>query len=234
MKNAISADHERACAVGPRLRRPHRSRVRFSRAGHGAAARGRGPPPAVSLVGLGVGVGRVDEQRHEGRHRDQLVQQLQPLRPQLHVQGGRAREVRARPVQAGDKSKLDRVATDHEDDRNRRVAAFAASAEGIPPVRQSRPPDDEPDRLPMPAADRIGPPPSDIRSRHCGPQHSRSRPGLAGTRANGGRRSGESLLRNPITGIAGCCARAASGQAAAPPSRVMNSRRLTRSPRRRC
>src|SRR6516165_2249767 len=32
--------------------------------------------------------------------------------------------------------------------------------------------------------------------------------------------------RNPIIGIAGCCARAASGHAAAPPSKVMNSRRL--------
>ena len=32
--------------------------------------------------------------------------------------------------------------------------------------------------------------------------------------------------RNPITGIAGCCARAASGHAAAaPPRSVMNSRR---------
>src|SRR5262245_12911373 len=42
------------------------------------------------------------------------------------------------------------------------------------------------------------------------------------------------LLRNPITGIAGCCARAASGHAAAvPPSSVMNVRRLIRSPRRR-
>ena len=41
-------------------------------------------------------------------------------------------------------------------------------------------------------------------------------------------------FRNPITGIAGCCARAASGQAAAAlPSSVMNSRRFTRSPRRR-
>ena len=40
--------------------------------------------------------------------------------------------------------------------------------------------------------------------------------------------SGDALLRNPITGIAGCCACAASGQAAAaPPSSVMNSRRLT-------
>ena len=34
-------------------------------------------------------------------------------------------------------------------------------------------------------------------------------------------------LRNPTTGIAACCARAATGQAAAaPPSNVMNSRRL--------
>ena len=42
---------------------------------------------------------------------------------------------------------------------------------------------------------------------------------------------GERLLRNPITGIAGCCARAASGHAAAaPPSSVMNSRRLMLSP----
>src|SRR5262245_55694644 len=39
--------------------------------------------------------------------------------------------------------------------------------------------------------------------------------------------SSDVLLRNPITGIVGCCARAASGHAAAaPPSSVMNSRRL--------
>src|SRR6516162_1601923 len=48
----------------------------------------------------------------------------------------------------------------------------------------------------------------------------------------------ELLFRNPTTGIAGCCARAASGHAAAPPpSSVMNSRRfifaVIRSPRRR-
>jgi hypothetical protein len=34
------------------------------------------------------------------------------------------------------------------------------------------------------------------------------------------------LLRTPITGIAGCCAFAASGHAAAPPSIVMNVRRF--------
>src|SRR5262249_21101505 len=45
--------------------------------------------------------------------------------------------------------------------------------------------------------------------------------------------SDDTPLRNPITGIAGCCARAASGHAAAPPSSVMNSRRFIRGPRRR-
>jgi hypothetical protein len=41
-------------------------------------------------------------------------------------------------------------------------------------------------------------------------------------------------LRKPITGIAGCCARAPSGQATAPlPKSVMNSRRFTQSTRRR-
>src|SRR5262249_34144476 len=47
--------------------------------------------------------------------------------------------------------------------------------------------------------------------------------------------SGDLLLRYPITGIAGGCARAVSGHAAAaPPSSVMKSRRaIIRSPRRR-
>ena len=41
---------------------------------------------------------------------------------------------------------------------------------------------------------------------------------------------GDRVLRNPITGIAGCCARAASGHAAAVPISVMNSRRLIAAP----
>jgi hypothetical protein len=41
-------------------------------------------------------------------------------------------------------------------------------------------------------------------------------------------------LRNPIAGIARCCASATSGHVTTvPPRSVMNSRRLTRSPRRR-
>jgi CheY-like chemotaxis protein len=50
---------------------------------------------------------------------------------------------------------------------------------------------------------------------------------------NGAESPGVVILTNPITGIA-CCARAASGHAAAaPPSSVMNSRRFIQSPRRR-
>src|SRR5262245_23623652 len=61
---------------------------------------------------------------------------------------------------------------------------------------------------------------------------------LRNATTNGANDSADALLRNPITGIAGCCARAASGHvAAAPPSRPMNSRRfifaVIRSPRRR-
>src|SRR5262249_36489385 len=41
----------------------------------------------------------------------------------------------------------------------------------------------------------------------------------------------EAASRSPITGIGCCCARAASGHAAAPPTSVMNSRRLIVAPR---
>jgi hypothetical protein len=39
--------------------------------------------------------------------------------------------------------------------------------------------------------------------------------------------SGDAKLRNPITGVVACCARAESGHATAPPSSVMNSRLLS-------
>jgi hypothetical protein len=39
-------------------------------------------------------------------------------------------------------------------------------------------------------------------------------------------RAAKKPLSNPITGIAGYCARATSGHAAAPPNSVMKSRRL--------
>jgi hypothetical protein len=49
---------------------------------------------------------------------DQLVQQRQTLRCQLGAQVAHAREVAARPIQAGDKAKFDRVEAHEEYDRN--------------------------------------------------------------------------------------------------------------------
>jgi hypothetical protein len=66
------------------------------------------------------GAGRVDEERNDLRRGYQLAQQLQPLRPQLRVQSGHARDISARSGEAGDKSSRDRVSSHLEYDGNRR------------------------------------------------------------------------------------------------------------------
>jgi hypothetical protein len=69
-------------------------------------------------------------------------------------------------------------------------------------------------------------PPSEIRLRHSDPRQIRFRRDLTEGPYTAGER-GRRFGANPITGIAGCCALATTGQAAAaPPSSVMNSRRL--------
>jgi hypothetical protein len=72
-------------------------------------------------VGLGKsGIGWVDQQGHDARSREQLVQQFQPLRRYLHVCLGHTRDVAARTVKAGDEAEPDRVGSRFEDDRNGR------------------------------------------------------------------------------------------------------------------
>ena len=78
---------------------------------------GRRLQAAQKLLGKN-GTGRIDEHANDGCRWYQFVQQLQPLRPHLDVQIGHAREVAARPVQAGDKSNLHRVDRYREHDRN--------------------------------------------------------------------------------------------------------------------
>jgi Recombinase zinc beta ribbon domain len=51
----------------------------------------------------------VDEKGNFARRRDHLVQQLQPFRPQLSAQCGRASNITARSVEARNKSHLHRV-----------------------------------------------------------------------------------------------------------------------------
>ena len=94
--------------------------------------------------------------------------------------------------------------------------------------RRSRPLASQSIQRPERVTDRYDRPPTGIRSRRSGRRRSPlpSGPGetrrpVCATSASG------ALRRNPTTGIAGCCARAASGQpAVAPPSSVINSRRF--------
>src|SRR5262249_951799 len=65
-------------------------------------------------------ISRVDEERHDAGHGKQLVQHLQPLRRDFYVRLGHARNVAARPAEARNKAKLDRVRAHFEDDRDGR------------------------------------------------------------------------------------------------------------------
>ena len=104
------------------------------------------------------------------------------------------------------------------------VAALAANAAGVPSRRRSRPPDGEPVRPPAPAIDRSVLCPAVFDCDVLAFDVSGFAQALAECAPV--RTVGDALPRNPITGIAGCCARAASGHAAAaPPSVKTNSRR---------
>ena len=109
------------------------------------------------------------------------------------------------------------------------VAALAADAARMPPIATITATWRRTSSAASAGSRSIDSPPSDIRSLRSRPRHSRSPSGPAEMRARGPRtRHGDAVSRNPITGIAGCCARAASGHAtAAPPSSVMNSRRCS-------
>ena len=90
----------------------------------------------------------------------QLVQKLQPLRHCLHVRLGHAGDVAARPVKAGDEAELE---PGRRPFRRRSEWSWSPPSPQAPPewsLRQSRPPDDEPDQPPLPAADQFDPPPT--------------------------------------------------------------------------
>ena len=157
------------------------------------------------------------------------MQEPQPLCHQLGREKIDARHIAARPGEARDKTKLDRVFGDGEDDRNRRGRRLGRECRRGAAERDNH---------------------GDLTANQFGRQRRQPielvlRPAifdryvlaldvarvlqtLAEMRADGPQTaSGDTAWRNPITGIAGCCARAASGHAAAaPPSSVMNSRRL--------
>jgi hypothetical protein len=185
-----------------------------------------GPHLHVSYEGLGIGTPPIEEHSDQGRRGNQLMQQLEPFRPKLHTQCGYAREIAAWPIEAGNPTQLDRVSRDVENYRNcgsRRLCGQCRR-------RAARRGDD------------VHPTAHEISRKFRQPIVITARPpvfdnyvaildvaSFAQSLVEAGDRlassSGEIEEMNPITGIR-CCATPATGDAAAPPSSVMNSRRL--------
>jgi hypothetical protein len=73
---------------------------------------------------------RIDEHADHPGLGNQLPQQLEPLGIELNDEGADAREVGARPGQAGDQAVRDRIVTANEDDRDRRGCLFCSTCRG--------------------------------------------------------------------------------------------------------
>ena len=183
---------------------------------------------------LGIRIVRVHEHGDDGGIGNELVQQLQSLRREQIGEEGDARDIAARPVEAGDKSVLDRVAAETEDDRYRcgrglgRERRDGVLAAITATRRRTRSAANAGSRSYCPSAER-----NSIATFRPSTKPASLRPWRKRAMFCVGP-AADVPSRYPITGIAGCCARAASGHAAAaPPRSVMNSRRFIRSPRRR-
>src|SRR5216683_8325753 len=107
----ITADHEPACSQSDHICK-NRIEVAVGAGMQDMELQSEGARRHLQVSRYGVGtsaIGRVDQYGEVRRCGDQLMQQVQPLRPQLHVQDAHARDVAARSAQAGDKSNLYRV-----------------------------------------------------------------------------------------------------------------------------
>jgi hypothetical protein len=69
-------------------------------------------------------IGRIDDEGEDACLRQQLPHQLKPLWQDFHIQLSCAGYVAARSRQVGDETKVDRVATGGEDNRDRRGGRF--------------------------------------------------------------------------------------------------------------
>ena len=120
-EEGVGADEER---VGPLARKRCEGRIDLAAGAgvedldlqsHGARSRCH-----ISQRGLGMAHCRVDEHGNASGSGHQLAQEFQPLCRQLSSENIDACQVAARPGKAGDKTKLDRVFADVEDDGDRR------------------------------------------------------------------------------------------------------------------
>jgi hypothetical protein len=176
-------------------------------------------------------VAPVHQQREDRGVGNEFVQQSQPFGAQFSAEPAHSGDVLARTVEAGDETGVDRIAAEYENDwdrrrrrLNRERAVTDRDDHGRLPFDQVRGQRWQPSKLPLtPAEDDLNVLAVDMTVS--------PRPWWnAATRCADS--PGDLLVRNPITRISDCCARADSGHAAEPPSSVMNWRRFTRSPRR--
>ena len=169
---------------------------------------------SLNVVSVCRGMFGIDEYRHTNRPGHQLAQEFQPLRRQFAGDEIDTRHVAARPGEAGDKPEIDRVIADDEDDRDR-CGCRLGSQRRMFSARA-----DDSDL----SAHQIGREGRQsiiltlcrayLRTPRFRPRCSRSPSGPAESRADDlGWCRGDEAKRNPITGIVGCCARAASGHA---------------------
>ena len=128
------------------------------------------PDPAGGGVQLARGghggeIVRVDQKRNQRGRRNQFAQKLQAFRPERGRDDGEAGEIAARPVEACNEARRNRIAAGGEDDR-RGCGCHPQGAGQRRRRRRRRSPSlyARSARLPMPAVDQAGRPPSGIRS----------------------------------------------------------------------
>ena len=166
---------------------------------------------SLNVVSVLRSIGRIDEHGNTSCSGHQLTQEFQPLCHQLTTEKIDARQVAARPGEAGDKTKPDRVFADDEDDGDRRGCRLGRECR-----RRGSERGDHGD-LPANQFGRQRRQPIDLTfgpavfDRHV---LALDIAGLLQALAECAQTvaqlvSGDVGLRNPITGIAGCCARAA-------------------------
>ena len=135
-EKGVGADEE---GVGPLAHKCCEGRIDFA-AGAGVEdldlqPHGAGSRFHVSQRGLGNrSIGRIDEHGHASGCGHQLTQEVQPLCRQLTIEKIDPCQVAARPGEAGDKTKPDRVFVDDEDDGDRRGCRLGRQRQTLPPV----------------------------------------------------------------------------------------------------
>ena len=182
----------------------------------------------------GGGIADIGHDRQPAKTGDDLAQKLESLAGKIGCLERQAGDVAARSRQARDETAADRIARHRKDDRDDRCRLLCRERPRCPDVTmtstlsRTNSAAISAKRSLRPSAQRY----SIATVRPSIQPSSRSRCTKAAI--HGLQAEGVLAPRNPMVGsLLGCCARAASGHAAAPPSSVMNSRRFIRSPRRR-